>query len=287
MSLSAALRLGGVLLGKTIGVWVVANAGLMAIAAPPPLVLNPAAAPFASGRLQLFNLPHRDLWLQVNSFNAMSRATPVTLWATYYSIHRAQPVASGQPLLNLQGQPLGPMLSGEDWCHAALEGTVQITDFAGRSAIYNFAGRGDTAQVNCSPFFSSLSSSTLERVNRVRFAPAGNSYGQGTGGYRLVPYRTIAVDRSQIPIGSVIYIPEARGKIVTLPSGDRVIHDGFFFAADVGSGIQGNHIDIFIGTAMQNPFPFITSRSTGTFRAFLIQDADITQALFALHRNGQ
>lgn len=287
MSLSAELRVGGALLGEIVGIWVAATMSFNAIAAPPPLVLNPAAAPFATGRLQLFNLPHQDIWLQVNSFNAMSRATPVTLWATYYSIHQARRVANGQPLLNLQGQPLGPMLSSQDWCHAALEGTVQIMEPGGRATLYNFAGRGDNPQVDCSPFFNSLSSSTLERVNRVRFAPVRNSYGQGTKGYRLVPYRTIAVDRSQIPIGSVIYIPEARGKVVTLPSGDRVIHDGFFFAADVGSGIQGNHIDVFIGTAMQNPFPFITSRSSGTFRAFLIQDADITQALFALHQGGR
>jgi 3D (Asp-Asp-Asp) domain-containing protein len=287
MSLSAALRARGILLGKITGIWVASNAGLTAIAVPPALFLNPAAVPFASGRLQLFNLPHQNVWLQVNSFGAMSRATPITLWATYYSIHRAQAVANGQPLLDLRGQPLGPRLSREDWCHAALEGTVQISGAGGRAAVYNFAGRGDTPQADCSPFFSSLSSSTLERVNRVRFAVARNSYGQGTDGYQLIPYRTIAVDRTQIPTGSVIYIPEARGKIVTLPSGDRVIHDGFFFAADVGSGVQGNHIDVFIGTSMQNPFPFITSHSTGTFRAFLIQDADITQALFALHRGGR
>lgn len=284
MSLSAAIKAGGALLGEIVGILVVSNMGFRAIAAPLPLFLNPAAAPFATGRLQLFNLPHQDIWLQVNSFGAMSRATPITLWATYYSIHRAQRVANGQPLLNLNGQPLGPMLSHQDWCHAALEGTVQIMEFGGSATVYNFAGRGDTPQVDCSPFFKSLSSSTLGRVNRVRFAPVRNSYGQGTDGYHLVPYRTIAVDRTQIPIGSVIYIPEARGKVVTLPSGDRVIHDGFFFAADVGSGIQGNHIDVFLGTAMQNPFPFITSRSTGTFRAFLIQDTDITQALFALHQ---
>lgn len=287
MSLSAELRVGGALLGEIVGIWVAATVSFNAISAPPPLVLNPAAAPFATGRLQLFNLSHQDIWLQVNSFNAMSRATPVTLWATYYSIHRARRVANGQPLLDLKGQPLGPTLSKQDWCRAALQGTVQIMEPGGQATLYNFAGRGDTAQVNCSPFFSSLSGSTLERVNRVRFAPVRNSYGLGTKGYHLVPYRTIAVDRSQIPIGSVIYIPEARGKVVTLPSGDRVIHDGFFFAADVGSGIQGKHIDVFIGTAMQNPFPFITSRSSGTFRAFLIQDADITQALFALHQGGR
>jgi 3D (Asp-Asp-Asp) domain-containing protein len=283
MSLSPPFQRGIALVGKILGLWIAVGAGSGAIAAPLPWRLNPAAAPFASGQLQWFNLPRQGIWIQVNHFGVASRATPITLWATYYSIHRAWHKANGQPLLDPQGQPLGPTLSQEDWCYAALEGTVQVLAAGGWNALYTFAGRGDSPQVNCSPYFDSLSTSTLDRVNRVRFAPTRASYGQGTDGYRLVPYRTIAVDRTQIPLGSVIYIPEARGKAITLPSGDHVVHDGFFFAADVGSNIQGNHIDVFIGTSQQNPFPFISSRSSGTFRAFLIQDANISQALLALH----
>ncbi len=69
-------------------------------------------------------------WLQINAPNP-ARARPVTLWATYYAIHRAQMVARGQPLIDPAGRSLGPNLSNRDWCYAALEGTVVIDD--GRS----------------------------------------------------------------------------------------------------------------------------------------------------------
>ncbi|WP_448562387.1 3D domain-containing protein [Trichothermofontia sp.] len=100
----------------------------------------------------------------------------------------------------------------------------------------------------------------------------------------MVPYRTIAVDRQVIPIGAVVFIPAARGQAITLPSGYQAVHDGFFFAADTGGAVRGNHIDVFVGNAEQNPFPFIKSTPSATFRAYIIQDERIAQILTALHR---
>ncbi|WP_421655194.1 3D domain-containing protein [Leptothermofonsia sp. ETS-13] len=221
-------------------------------------------------------------WLRIDRVPA--RGIPLTLWATFYYVHQAQSIPYGLPLLDPTGNPLGPSLSRWDWCHAALQGTVLIHEGRGRSTTYNFAGRSPTPQVDCSPFFSSLSWEAIAKVNRVRFQVATAPYGYGTAGFNLVPYRTVAVDRTQIPLGSVLYIPQARGTTVTLPSGQRAIHDGYFFAADTGSAIHGNHIDVFIGTAERNPFSFITSRSNGIFQAFFIQDTDIAQALQAMHQ---
>ncbi|MGA7934079.1 MAG: 3D domain-containing protein [Kovacikia sp.] len=221
-------------------------------------------------------------WLQIETPKSV-QARPLSLWATYYYVHRAQAIPNGQPLLDRAGDRLGPTLSTKDWCYAALQGTVLVEDGRHRPVTYNFSGRGASPQVDCSPFFSSLSGETLDKVNRVRFSRARAAYGYGTGGFKLVPYRTIAVDRSQIPIGSVLYVPAARGRQITLPSGEQVIHDGYFFAADVGSAIHGNHIDVFVGTAERNPFSFIASRSSGTFKAFLVQAPEITQVLWALH----
>ena len=81
--------------------------------------------------------------------------------------------------------------------------------------------------------------------------------------YDLVPYRTIAVDEAQIPIGTVLYIPSARGCLLTLPDGKRVRHDGYFFAGDDGYGVHGNHIDVFIGISSDCPFPWVVSRPLG------------------------
>lgn len=244
----------------------------------PPAIALPFSAP-----LQFFMLPQRAVWLQINGFGRTSRAVPVNLWATYYHIHQAQAAPTGEPLLDKQGRSLGVTLSHQDWCRAALQGTVQVQQ-DGRFTLYNFGGRGTAPQTDCTRYFKSLSADVLDQVNRVRFTPTGTRVGYGAGRYKLVPYRTIAVDRRQIPLGSVVFIPAARGRLVTLPSGDRVYHDGFFYAADVGSNIQGNHIDVFLGHNPQNPFPFVTSNANQPFTAYVIQDPEINRALAMLHR---
>lgn len=213
------------------------------------------------------------------------RQTPLTLWATFYNIHRAQSVSGGNALLDKAGNSLGPKLSDRDWCFAALEGTVQVEDDSNKLVTYNFAESGTNLQANCSSFFPSLSSSVIQAMNRSRFAVAKGPFGDGAGGFILVPYRTIAVDRSFIPLGSVIYIPAARGKKFTLPSGETATHDGYFFAADVGGAIDGNHIDVFLGIATSiGAFSFIKSNSGSTFSAFLINNPSISKVLKSAHQ---
>src|SRR5262249_35255408 len=58
----------------------------------------------------------------------------------------------------------------------------------------------------------------------VRGAP----FGVGAPGYRLVPYRTVAVDPRRVKLGTVLYIPCLVG--IPLPTGE--VHDGFGFAHD-------------------------------------------------------
>jgi 3D (Asp-Asp-Asp) domain-containing protein len=78
-----------------------------------------------------------------------------------------------------------------------------------------------------------------QRYSVVTDAP----YGLGEKDQKLIPYHTIAVDPRVIPLGTVVYIPEVEG--IRLPTGE--IHNGFFFAHDTGSAIQGGRIDIFVG----------------------------------------
>ena len=68
-------------------------------------------------------------------------------------------------------------------------------------------------------------------------------FGLGIDGYKLVPYRTLAVDPHVIRTGTVLYLPVLNG--VRLPSGE--IHDGFMFAHDEGQGITGKRVDVFVG----------------------------------------
>lgn len=102
----------------------------------------------------------------------------------------------------------------------------------------------------------------------------------------LVPFRSIAVDERQVPIPfqSVIYIPAARGIRITLPSGQNVLHDGYFYAADTGGAIRDFHIDVFGGTSHDNPFPNFVRGENFRFPAFLIQNARISEMLREMHQ---
>ncbi len=74
-------------------------------------------------------------------------------------------------------------------------------------------------------------------------------WGAGAASRSLHPLRSLAVDRSIIPIGTRLYIPEWDG--VTIPkigSLGGFKHDGCLVADDVGGGIKGNHFDFFAAT---------------------------------------
>jgi 3D (Asp-Asp-Asp) domain-containing protein len=62
-------------------------------------------------------------------------------------------------------------------------------------------------------------------------------------GCRVVPMRTIAVDKTVIPRRTVIFIKETVG--LKMPNGDT--HDGYWYATDIGSAIKGQRIDLYTG----------------------------------------
>lgn len=59
----------------------------------------------------------------------------------------------------------------------------------------------------------------------------------------LQPFRSAAVDRAVVPIGSVLYIPALRER--KLPHG--AVHNGCVRAEDTGRAIQGLRLDLFAG----------------------------------------
>jgi 3D (Asp-Asp-Asp) domain-containing protein len=67
--------------------------------------------------------------------------------------------------------------------------------------------------------------------------------GRDSLGCRVAPMRTVAVDPAIVARHSVIYIKETVG--MRLPDGG--VHDGYWYASDVGPGIKGQRIDLFTG----------------------------------------
>jgi 3D (Asp-Asp-Asp) domain-containing protein len=96
----------------------------------------------------------------------------------------------------------------------------------------------------------------------------------------LTPFRTIAVDTSIIPIGSVVYVPELRGRPFE-HEGRVLVHDGYLFAGDRGGAIRGKHVDVFMTDTPETPFEDIfASNKRRTFSAHIVNaDHDAAQAV--------
>jgi 3D (Asp-Asp-Asp) domain-containing protein len=97
---------------------------------------------------------------------------------------------------------------------------------------------------------------TINYIQKVagesRFRISSSKYGLGSNGCRLVPWRTIAVDPSFVPLGTRVSIPQLKG--ARLPDG--TIHDGMFIAADRGH-FRGARVDLFVGAGSVGARPFI------------------------------
>lgn len=208
----------------------------------------------------------------------LAELDPLPVWASWYSVPRVYAVTEGVPLLDMKGAPLGPMLQARDFCRAAIEGTVQVVRRRGGRRLYAFAGLGEEHQTDCSTLYKSQPAAGRARFRRVR--RASTMVGHHT---TVVPYRTLAVDPSFIPLGSVVYIPAARGTVVALEDGTSRLHDGYFYALDTGGGIEGNHIDVFLGIAAQNPFIFVKTDPKETVEAYVVSEPELEDAFAFAH----
>lgn len=79
----------------------------------------------------------------------------------------------------------------------------------------------------------------FDKLNQTEFP-----WGRGALGKAITPLLTIAVDSDEIPLGTVVYIPEFDG-VERQPGGAR--HDGCFVAEDRGMKVKGKHVDVFTG----------------------------------------
>jgi 3D (Asp-Asp-Asp) domain-containing protein len=204
-------------------------------------------------------------------------SSAIQLWSTRYYTPKYQHSSNKSfGLYDLSGHFLGVKLTQKEWCFAGLEGSLQVSFPGGSRKTFNFAGFGTRSQVDCSPYFK------YTKTGFIRYKVAKGPYGDGYHGsdYILFPYRSLAVDPNFIPIGTVIYIPKAKGVTVNLSSGKTFVHDGYFVATDIGGAIKGSHVDMFQGLEYTEAFAHIVkSNAKYTFKAHRVKDANIIQVL--------
>ena len=80
------------------------------------------------------------------------------------------------------------------------------------------------------------------------FKVTAAQWGTAGTGKPLQPFRTVAVDPKVVKLGSLLYVPLLEGRTMPgrAPWGGYV-HDGCVIADDVGGGIDGNQLDLFVG----------------------------------------
>ncbi len=114
------------------------------------------------------------------------------------------------------------------WNSLKIEGTGRLSD----GSVINVSGACSCPTTPC-----------------YALVDAQHPWGVGVQNRPLVPFRSLAVDKSVIPYGSKVYVPAFDGLTMpgTPPSGGFV-HDGCFSADDTGGHIIGKHIDFFAAT---------------------------------------
>jgi len=80
------------------------------------------------------------------------------------------------------------------------------------------------------------------------FKVTDTRWGTAGSGRPLQPFRTVAVDRRIVKLGTLLYVPLLEGR--TMPGRapwGGFVHDGCVVADDTGSGINGKQLDLFVG----------------------------------------
>jgi len=208
----------------------------------------------------------------------------LTLWSTHYFVHIFRS-GGNIPIVYRNGKPSGLFANTCDFCEASLQGSAYITDPDGNVSLFKYAKTGRRTYANCRTCEKFADSNKAVGDWGKTLWIRSNGFSGALRRYKIIPFRTISVDRKVIPYGTVIYIPKAKGDTIELPNGQKVIHDGYFFAADRGGLIKNNHIDFFTGISSDNPFPeIIKSDKTDTFEAFVVKDKAIINSLKSAHK---
>jgi 3D (Asp-Asp-Asp) domain-containing protein len=179
---------------------------------------------------------------------------------TFYYVVTEEEVSAKKPAPTVaanDNRSIGKGIDESDPELASITAPEQVTLFASKN------GRCEPISEVSQDFASQL---TLQGTGKLKDGRVLNIWGQcncghspcfkvtaatwGTGGTgrQLQPFRTVAVDPKVIKLGSLLYVPLLEGKRMPgrAPWGGY-IHDGCVVADDVGGGIKGAQLDLFVG----------------------------------------
>lgn len=208
-----------------------------------------------------------------------AKAKRIDLWATYYhmpTVRAAKAEDKGAVALpGKDGKAISPKLSREDWCNAAMQGSISVMGEDGQPTSYVFIdSNGPQQSFDCDDKFGDLSTEIKWATRHARFAAFKHPRGCDVRPIPLMTYRTIAVDSSRIPMGSVLFVPELKGRTFWT-DGEFYTHDGYIVASDRGGAIKGNHIDFFVEDSGSTEVrEMVTSRQRDTFTAYFVPETD-------------
>lgn len=245
----------------------------------PDGVLAPEPSPLERARAFALEAPPEE-----------SLGADLKLWATHYHTPILRPAPETNPaafpLINTKDEPISQPLSQRDWCEAALQGSVAVREGSKLSA-YVFVDAKGPEQTNCDQWLGSLSTGVKSATRRARFKPIQDALGCDARNHPLIPFRTIAVDPAVIPLDSVIFVPELRGRNFEM-EGRTIAHDGYLFAGDRGGAIRGTHIDVFMVDKAAGPLEdLFASTDTRTFAAHPVDDSDPAAAALKASQSAQ
>jgi 3D (Asp-Asp-Asp) domain-containing protein len=268
---------------RKLGFAVVLTLAACATASAPGIVAGSAANQVA----RPVSPEMRALTFALEAPREESLGRSLQLWATHYHTPQMRPapetISAAFPLVGRNGEAISPPLALRDWCNAALQGSVSVRA-GGKATAYVYVDSNGPEQANCDEWLGSLSDGVKNATRRARFMKVNHPLGCGVRNHPLVPFRTIAVDPDVIPLESVVFVPELRGRAFT-QDGETFTHDGYLYAGDRGGAIRGNHIDVFLegeaGGALETVF---ASTDTRTFSAHLVaQDDPMAAAFLSIH----
>jgi len=218
---------------------------------------------------------------------ALAAKKKMKLWATYYHMPTVRPSwtsVAAKPLIGKNGKAVSPPLSIQDWCDAAMQGSIWVDNGKDDPVAYMYVDSGGPEQVVCDKYFGELSTRIKSATRRARFQQFHHPQACDVRVIPLMAFRTVAVDRERIKMGTVLYIPKLRGKTFW-NNGEIFVHDGYVIASDTGGAIEDNHIDMFVADANVKPFPdIVRSNPRHTFEAYIVDKDD--PAAIALHGAG-